>query len=116
MLLIYTATLTDANTCIVSDDVTINYDPLIFVPNAFTPDGDDHNNTFFAVVNNVSEFEMMIFNRWGELIFVSNSVDTHWDGTYAGEKSPDGIYVWKIKYTDLNGLSYDLIGHVALLR
>jgi len=113
---VYTATLTDANTCIVSDDVIINYDPLIFVPNAFTPDGDDHNNTFFAVVNNVSEFEMMIFNRWGELIFVSNSVDTHWDGTYAGEKSPDGIYVWKIKYTDLNGLSYDLIGHVALLR
>lgn len=113
---IYTATVTDENSCIAQDDVEINYDPLIYVPNAFTPDGDRFNNTFFAVVHNVSEFEMYIFNRWGELIFVSNSIDTHWTGTYNGLKSPDGVYVWKIKYRDLNGIDYEEYGHVTLLR
>ena len=113
---IYTATLTDTNTCIADDDVIINYDPLIFVPNTFTPDGDVFNNSFYAVANNVSEFEMIIFNRWGELIFISNSIDTHWNGDYAGNKSPDGIYVWKIQYKDLNGIDHQLVGHVALLR
>lgn len=113
---IYTATLTDANSCTASDDVIINYDPLIFVPNTFTPDGDNYNNTFYAIANNVSEFEMLIFNRWGEVVFQSNSIDTQWDGSYAGIKSPDGVYVWKINYKDLNGIDYQLIGHVALLR
>jgi gliding motility-associated-like protein len=113
---IYTATLTDDNTCIVSDDIIINYDPIIFVPNAFTPDGDEYNNTFFASANNISEFEMMIFNRWGELIFVGESIHNQWDGSYAGQKSPDGIYIWKINYKDLNGLDFELVGHVALLR
>ncbi len=113
---VYTATLTDNNTCSASADVQIIFDPLVYVPNAFTPDGDTYNNTFFAVVNNVSEFEMLIFNRWGELIFIANSIDDHWDGTYNGQNSPDDVYVWKIKYKDLNGIKYELIGHVTLLR
>ena len=113
---VYTATVTDENSCTASADVQIIFDPLIYVPNAFTPDGDTYNNTFYAVVNNVSEFEMWIFNRWGELIFVANSVDQQWDGTYNGSKSPDDVYVWKIKYKDLNGIDYELMGHVTLLR
>jgi len=112
----YTATLTDVNTCTASDEVQIIFDPLIYVPNAFTPDGDTYNNTFYAVVNNVSEFKMCIFNRWGELIFVANSVDQYWNGTYNGKKCLDDVYVWKINYKDLNGINYELIGHVTLLR
>ena len=112
----YTATLTDLNGCKVSGAVEVIFDPLIFVPNAFTPDGDTYNNTFFAVVNNISAFEMYIFNRWGELIFISNSVDQQWDGTYNGEKCLDDVYVWKIRYKDLNGIQSELMGHVTLLR
>jgi gliding motility-associated-like protein len=59
---------------------------------------------------------MYIFNRWGELIFIANSVDQQWDGTYNGNKCLDDVYVWKIKYRDLNGIDYELIGHVTLLR
>jgi len=113
---IYTATLTDANTCKVSKDILINYDPLIFVPNAFTPDGDQFNNTFYAVANNVSEFEMLIFNRWGEIVFQSQSIYQQWTGQYKGHKALDDVYVWKINYRDLNGIAYQLIGHVTLLR
>jgi gliding motility-associated-like protein len=113
---VYTATLTDINTCKVSKDILINYDPLIFVPNTFTPDGDEYNNTFFAVAHNVSEFHMLIFNRWGEIIFESTSIDQHWSGNYNGHQALDDVYVWKIKYADLNGIEYELVGHVTLLR
>jgi gliding motility-associated-like protein len=113
---VYTATLTDANTCKVSQDVLINYDPLIFVPNTFTPDGDEFNNSFFAVAHNVTEFHMLIFNRWGEIIFESNSIDQHWSGHYKGRQALDDVYVWKINYSDLNGINYELVGHVTLLR
>jgi len=113
---IYTATLTDANTCQISKDILINYDPLIFVPNTFTPDNDQFNNTFFAVANNITEFEMLIFNRWGEIVFQSTSIHQQWTGTYNGHKALDDVYVWKIKYKDLNGIAFDLVGHVTLLR
>jgi len=113
---IYTATLTDANTCKISKEVLINYDPLVFVPNTFTPDNDQFNNTFFAVANNITEFEMLIFNRWGEIVFQSESIHQHWTGTYNGHKALDDVYVWKIKYKDLNGINFELIGHVTLLR
>lgn len=113
---VYTATLTDANTCTTSKDVIINYDPLIFVPNTFTPDGDQYNNTFYAVANNVKEFEMLIFNRWGELIFQSSSIDQQWTGTYNGKQALDDVYIWKINYSDLNGIAHQLVGHVTLLR
>jgi len=113
---VYTATLTDANTCKISKDILINYDPLIFVPNTFTPDGDEFNNTFFAVIHNVSEFEMLIFNRWGEIVFESKSIDQHWSGRHQGHNALDDVYIWKIKYTDLNGIAYELVGHVTLLR
>ena len=112
----YTATLTDANSCKVSKDILINYDPLIFVPNTFTPDDDEFNNTFYAVINNVSEFQMLIFNRWGEIVFQSENIDQHWTGDYNGHKALDDVYIWKIKYKDLNGINYELIGHITLLR
>lgn len=113
---VYTATLTDINSCKISKDILINYDPLIYVPNTFTPDGDEYNNTFHAVANNVSEFNMLIFNRWGEIIFESTSIDQQWNGNYNGHQALDDVYVWKIKYADLNGIEYELVGHVTLLR
>mgnify|MGYP000061534125 CR=1 FL=1 len=90
----------------------------IFIPNAFSPDGNELNQYFQIEGNKIdpSDFSMQIFNRWGELIFLSNSIDTHWNGTYNGLKSPDGVYVWKIKYRDLNGIDYEEYGHVTLLR
>lgn len=113
---IYTATLTDANGCKTSDDVPIYFDPLIYVPNAFTPNGDAMNNTFQAVTNNVNTFEMLIFNRWGEIVYSTSSIDHQWDGTYNGYRVPDDVYVWQIVYTDLRNNEYELRGHVTVLR
>ena len=112
----YTAVLTDQNGCKVQDDVHIGYDPLIYVPNVFTPDGNDYNNTFKAVTQNIEEFEMTIYNRWGEVVFKSYNVDGEWDGYYNGRLSQDGVYVWVIDYVDLNGKKEQLVGHVSIFK
>jgi gliding motility-associated-like protein len=60
---------------------------------------------------------MRIFDRWGELIFESKDINQGWNGTYNGENSPDGVYVWKIRYVDIeNQIPQEIIGHVTLLR
>ncbi|MFK8036659.1 MAG: gliding motility-associated C-terminal domain-containing protein [Crocinitomicaceae bacterium] len=112
----YIAVLTDNNGCTTSDEVAIFYSPLIYVPNAFTPDGNEFNNVFKAVTHNIEEFEMIIYNRWGEVVFITYDPEGAWDGYYAGQLAQDGLYVWKIHYTDLNDERQLLVGHVSLLR
>src|SRR5690606_23615582 len=65
----YTAHFIDTNGCLVKNMVTIHFDPLLYVPNSFTPNGDGMNDFFGAKGGNFKTFEMLIFNRWGELIF-----------------------------------------------
>ena len=113
---VYTATITDQNGCKNFDEVPIYFDPLIFVPNAFTPNGDSYNNGFKAEALNIIEFEMNIFNRWGELIATLNSPDESWDGTYNGVLVKDDVYVWQIHYVDINNDPHVLRGHVTVLK
>jgi gliding motility-associated-like protein len=112
----YTATVTDANGCTNFAVVPIYFEPLIYVPNAFTPDGDGFNNVFQAIAHNIDEFEMMIFDRWGEIIYVMNNLEDYWDGSYKGSLVLDEVYVWQIVYTDLKGNEHELLGHVVLLK
>ena len=112
----YVASYIDANGCFAADTVNIVYDPIIYIPNTFTPDGNEFNSTFKASVLNSSAFEMDIYNRWGELIYTVESIDDFWDGTYKGIMSQDGTYTWKAKVTDLEGINHIYFGHVNLLR
>lgn len=112
----YTVTFINENGCIARDVVTIHFDGIIYVPNTFTPDGNSFNNIFKPEGGNIVEFNMIIFNRWGELIFESNNFDIGWDGTYGGKPSPDGTYIWVIEYKDPSLIPITLVGHVNLLR
>jgi len=112
----YEVDFVDENGCKASDDVTIFFEGIIYVPNTFTPDGRGHNEYFFPKGGNIKTYEMLIFNRWGELIFESYDFEGKWDGTYNGQPCPDGTYVWKIIYTDLEGNKEEIVGHVNLLR
>lgn len=113
----YTVTYTDVNGCKATDAIRIFYDPTLYVPNTFTPNGDDFNDFFRAIGGNISEFEMDIYNRWGELIRTLRNLDESWDGTYKDLPSPDGTYVWKIRYKGMESEAvYVLEGHVNLLR
>ena len=97
-------------------------EPIIYIPNTFTPDGDEHNHVFLPVFTSGYDpynYEMMIFNRWGEVIFESRDAGIGWDGSYGiGAKAvEDGVYtykiVYKVKKTDERRL---IVGHVTLIR
>lgn len=94
--------------------------PLVYVPNAFTPDGDGRNDTFLpSLFSSVDKWEFRVFNRWGELIFESKDPQAGWDGTRNGKDAPQGVYVWDLRYEGLwtSGAAQEhLRGHVTLLR
>jgi gliding motility-associated-like protein len=96
--------------------------PLLFyVPNTFTPDGDEFNNTFIPVFSNKNKVEsihLLIYNRWGEIVFESENIDFGWDGTYKNRKAQDGIYAWELIFTNnsCKGKKEHIYGAVNLLR
>ena len=112
----FTVEYTDANGCSASDTVTIYYDPIVYVPNTFTPDDNEFNQGFRVVASNIRSFELLIFNRWGELIYTMNDLSNYWDGSYNGFMCQDGTYVWKMTYYDFKDKEYTLTGHVNLIR
>lgn len=93
---------------------------LFYIPNAFTPDGDQFNETFQPVFESgfdPFDFHLMIFNRWGEIIFESYNANIGWDGTYGGEIVQDGVYVWQIDFKELHTDKRHIHkGHVTLLK
>ncbi|MFC2106729.1 gliding motility-associated C-terminal domain-containing protein [Bacteroidota bacterium] len=119
---LYYATLT--NPCgSDSDSIEIGYkncEPDIFMPNAFSPNGDYLNDNFIAKGVNIGSFKMMIFDRWGTKVFESKSMDKGWDGKYNGSPCPTGLYVWVIHYENIeenpNKKSELIKGTVTLLR
>lgn len=112
----YYVTFTDQNNCSTGAKVTVHYDAVIYIPNTFTPDGMGNNDRFYVKGDNIKEFKMYIYNRWGELIFEFDDINDYWDGSYQSLICPDGTYVWQLHYTDYNNFKDILYGHVNLLR
>ncbi|MGE0567050.1 MAG: PKD domain-containing protein [Bacteroidia bacterium] len=90
----------------------------IYIPNTFTPNYDGLNDGFKAVGFNIKEFKLRIYDRWGELIFETNDMNTAWDGHTNGSNEPikDDVYVWKANVVDINNKAHELVGHVTLLK
>jgi gliding motility-associated-like protein len=112
--------------CIDSAQATIQIqEPLIYyVPNTFTPDNDNFNQTFKPIFTSgfdPYDYTLYIFNRWGEIIFESHDANVGWNGTYGSngeiEMVQDGTYTWKIEFkTKANDERKMIIGHVNILR
>ncbi|MBI1837919.1 MAG: gliding motility-associated C-terminal domain-containing protein [Flavobacteriia bacterium] len=99
--------------------VKVNNEVLLFVPNTFTPDGDQFNQTWKIYMNGVDVygFNLKIFNRWGEIIWESMDLDASWDGTYNGKIVQAGTYTWTIEAGDIQtDERYSFKGHVNVLR
>jgi gliding motility-associated-like protein len=79
----------------------------LFVPSAFSPNGDGNNEIFQVYGEDIVQYDFRIFDRWGELIFVSTDLSQSWDGHYKGKVVEEGVYVWKVVYYGKteNGLS-----------
>ena len=112
----YIATLTDSYGCKVSDTVVISLDGSLYVPNSFSPNGNGVNDVFKVIGEDITEFSILIFNRWGELIFESTNINQSWNGNYKGRMAQVDTYVWKIVYSDVNTKNKEIIGHVNLIR
>ncbi len=113
---LYTLTVTDTNGCKNSDQVWVILNGSLFVPNTFTPNGDGVNDGFRAWGKDIEEFQLQIFDRWGEKIYESDDLDRLWDGTYKGVQSPIDTYVWRIDMEERTGKRHTLYGHVNLVR
>ena len=99
----------------ISKIVEVRDEFLIFIPNAFTPNGDGNNDNFRPKGLGIKTYVLSIFDRWGNLIFQSG--DKGWDGTYKGNLCQDDIYVYKIIVIDNNNnLKHEKTGHVSLLK
>ena len=112
----YYLTVANANGCLSRDTINITYDGSIYVPNSFSPNGDGDNDFFRAFGKGIVEFEMGIYDRWGELLFYTENMTNGWDGTYKGEVVKTETYVWKIKFREELGSSGQRYGTVSLIR
>ena len=122
----YIVTLVASNDagCTDTTQQTIHVDDVIiyYVPNVFTPDGDAFNQTFQPVFTSgfdPYDYHLMIFNRWGEIVFESYNASIGWDGTYPkdGKLVEDGVYVWKINFKEtMSDKKHEAVGHVTILR
>ena len=88
----------------------------LYVPNAFTPNGDGTNDTFGAKGDGIIEFNIQIFNRWGELVFESNDINKQWDGIYKGEKAETGAYAYSITAVGEKTNQINKSGSVTLIN
>ena len=88
------------------------------MPNVFTPDGDGINDLFKAQGIDIIEFRMEIFDRWGELIYISNSIDDGWNGSSPDSDyyAPSGTYPYRIVAREHTGEVFELKGMVTLIR
>jgi len=93
---------------------------LFYVPNTFTPDGDEYNNSFNPVMTagmDPYDYTLHIYNRWGELIFESHDISNGWDGSYNGELVKEGTYIWKLQFGMADTDEVKVVtGNVNLIR
>ena len=100
-------------------DIEIDDNLLVYVPNSFFPNSDGNNEIFIPVIsgNRSASYELIIFDRWGEIIFRSTESQIGWDGTRKGKDSPEGVYIWKLEVGGLlDAQVNDYQGHVVLIR
>ncbi len=96
----YTVQVTDPDGCTIekTTEVVDKCEPYLFVPDIFTPNGDGNNDIFEIFGRYFTDLDLKIYNRWGEVIYASDSLEKRWDGTYKGTMVPPGVYAYKISY------------------
>lgn len=89
---------------------------VVYLPNTFTPDGSGVNDVFSMNGYGFDQFELLIFNRWGEVVKTITDLSDSWDGTYGGQPCQDGVYTWRLRAVDFEEIPHEMAGHVTLMR
>jgi gliding motility-associated-like protein len=117
---IYHYSVTDGHKCILEGNAEIAKewrDCAVFVPNAFSPNGDGLNDLFrVKVQDNISDFNIRIYGRWGQLVYESRDAGQGWDGMQKGTYLPTGSYIWVITYTDSKHQGIKEQGALVLIK
>jgi gliding motility-associated-like protein len=115
-----TVTSTDGCTDIATDSVCVTAEASLFIPNAFTPDGDGINDVFIplGIGIDATDYQFWIYDRWGNLIFFTDNPQIGWDGKANNGKDIAQIdtYVWRLKYSDVTGTKHNQLGRVSLIK
>ena len=112
----YTFHLDNSNGCDSVVNLVLNIIEVnLFLPNTFTPNNDNLNEQFAVYENGLTDYQIWIFNKWGEQIFYSDNSQYGWDGKFEGTVSQDGVYAWRIVYTCGNELK-ETTGIVTILK
>ena len=113
----YNYVLYDEKGCYFKDSIKVFVIRKVYVPNAITVNGDGVNDVFYFRSISVEKFELMIFNRWGELLFTCDDINKGWDGTYKGNPVQIDTYVWKVRYKRFHKeLWHEEYGTVTVVR
>ncbi|BDS12476.1 T9SS type B sorting domain-containing protein [Aureispira anguillae] len=108
--------------CTQNDSVTVYIkppvcaNPVVFVPSAFSPNGDGHNDVLMVSGNIINEMTMAIYNRWGQKVFETNDQNLGWDGTYLGKELPPDVYGYYMQCKCDDGGRLFLKGNITLLK
>ena len=112
--------IADNQGCTGTANITIPICPCeVWVPNAFSPNKDDVNDVFLPQVSNtLASYELMIFDRWGKMIFRTEDVNEPWDGTVKGARSPSNVFTYVIYYTCMSAPDHKerKVGSVTIVR
>jgi len=114
----YTMTVTDGNGCTASDDVTVTVDGtfVIFIPDAFSPDGNNNNEELFVRGSGIEKLEFRVYDRWGQLVFSADDQQTGWDGTFNNQKLNSAVFVYTLEGNYIGGTPFSQKGNVTLYR
>jgi gliding motility-associated-like protein len=89
----------------------------LYVPSAFTPNGDGLNDIFRARGKDVKEFKIQVYNRWGQLVYETSEINKGWDGKINGIKQPNGVYIWLIRFKIFSDPKEQMLkGQVTIIR
>jgi gliding motility-associated-like protein len=106
--------------CVSDTRRCINIDPqfVLFIPNAFTPNGDGDNDVFYAKGEYINNFEMRVFDRWGNMVYYADSIDKPWNGkkNNIGETLQQDVYVYQIIIKDNKNKRHKYVGTVTLVK
>jgi gliding motility-associated-like protein len=121
----YIINITRDNGCITVDTVLVKIIAApgaivrsdIFVPKAWTPNNDGHNDKLFPLTVNIRELKYFrIFNRWGQLVFETNVIGSGWNGIFQGKPGVMDVYTWTLEAIGVDGKHYKKAGNSVLIR
>jgi len=112
---VYTVTA-NGHICSSSDSINVSTCSVLYIPNAFSPNGDGKNDFLRLWSQGVKTLRWSVYDRWGNRVFRANGIIDSWDGTYLGKSAIDGVYVYYIKGQYLDGKEINIKGNVTLVR